>query len=271
MATIADIQRDQRTKTLNEISPKFPDIQELAKLVPAGAELIPGLEQLAGGVDEATQDQQFAIMERALPGITDQFRVASGQVGQQLRGQLPQDVIDFIQTNNAAQSLTGGVAGSGFSGNQFANALGLSSLDMVGQGIARMLGLTQGAQQAFGVPRFDISSEIPGLTDIYNQRTSEELSRTQAALALLGLDVAREGARAGGSGGGGGGGSSFSQGMPDFSQFASTRPFSSAPVGNNFNNAAANVNTFGTRPEGTPVPKAFTSPGLVTASDQFIL
>lgn len=180
------------TKTAERLTPEYPDLQELAKLVPQGRELISGLSGLAGDVDQASQEQQIMMMERAMPGVTGQFATASGQVDQMLKGALPQDVINRIQSSVAARALAGGVPGSGMSGNQFANTLGLTSLDLIGRGISNLMGITEGAQKAFTVPRYDISAEIPGLTDLYNRDVSQELARSQVGLEMFGLEQARD-------------------------------------------------------------------------------
>ena len=210
MATWEQIQRRkerERRERAADLAPQFPDIQEVAKLVPEGRELVPGLSLLAGDIEAVQQERQRGIAEAAMPGVSRMFETAGGQVQQMLQGQVPQDVIDRLQSNVAARALSGGVPGSGFAGSQFARTLGLTSLDMIGRGISGMLGITPVAQETFGVPLTDIQADIPGLTDIYYNQLGQELARSQTELALLGLDVSRAGASAaGGVGGGGGGG-----------------------------------------------------------------
>lgn len=181
----------ERQKQAERLVPQYPDLQELAKLVPRGRELIPGLSGLAGEVDQASQEQQIMMMERASPGVMGRFQTASGQVDQMLQGVMPQDVINRLQSNVAARAMAGGVPGSGFSGNQFANTLGLTSLDLIGRGITSLMGITEGAQKAFTVPRYDIANEIPGLTDLYSRDVSQELARSQVGLEMFGLDQAK--------------------------------------------------------------------------------
>ena len=214
MATWAEIQKKaarEATARRAGIAPQFPDIFEVAQMVPKGVELLPGMTELASGIEESALARRANIAEAAQPGITQQFATAGNQISQMLQGAVPQDVIDRLQSNVAARSLGAGVPGSGFAGSQFARTLGLTSLDMIGQGIGQLMGITPVQQGVFGVEPVDISADIPGTTDYFNQLLGQELSRSQVELALYGLDVSREGAGTGGatgggtSGGGGGG------------------------------------------------------------------
>jgi hypothetical protein len=191
MATVAQLQERARKRLLSttpeELTAQLPDIQEIAKLVPQGAELIPGLTEMASGIEESAQARRANITEMAQPGVTQQFGMANQQISQMLQGAMPQDVIDQIQSNVAARSLSGGVAGSGFAANQYARNLGLTSLDLIGRGLGSLLQVTPQQQALFGTETVDIEQNIPGLTDIYSSQASQAMSRAQTAQELYGL------------------------------------------------------------------------------------
>jgi len=168
-------------KTSQLYTPQLPDLQELAKLVPQGAEAVPGLEALATDVTGAMQRQQIGQMEAASPGITALFGDAFDVTGEMLAGIIPEDVQAQIQNDVAARALGAGAAGSGFGANQYARNLGLTSLDLINRGIGSLLQLTPATQQAFTVQNFDIGAEIPGLEALYTSQVNQEQAKAATA------------------------------------------------------------------------------------------
>ena len=168
-------------RTSQLYTPQLPDIQELAKLVPQGAEAVPGLEALASDVTGAMQRQQIGQMETAAPGITGLFGDAFDVTGQMLAGIVPEDVQAQIQNDVAAAALGAGTYGSQFGGSQYARNLGLTSLDLINRGIGSLLQLTPAAQQAFTVQNFDIGAEIPGLEALYQSEVNREQAKAATA------------------------------------------------------------------------------------------
>jgi hypothetical protein len=80
-------------------------------------------------------------MNTLLPGYSDLLKSGAASAQQELdlsksllSGQIPQDVQDLVQRNSAYGAMQGGFAGSQMSGNLTARNLGLTSLDLMGQG-----------------------------------------------------------------------------------------------------------------------------------------
>lgn len=88
---------------------------------------------LAAGVNTFNQDQLEALIDRALPGARQQIQ---SNIGSQLRGEIPADVAANVRNLTAARAQAGGYSGSGMSGNLTARELGLTSLNLINQGLS---------------------------------------------------------------------------------------------------------------------------------------
>lgn len=100
-----------------------------------------------------------------LPGYSDLAQTNSANIGAQLRGELPQDVINLIGQQSAERGIAGGIGGSQFSNAEYLKALGLTSLGEKEKGGAaydRALGRIK------DIPTFDPSSMFTSPTDMYN-------------------------------------------------------------------------------------------------------
>jgi hypothetical protein len=69
-----------------------------------------------------------------LPGYANMVGQRSENTSQMLRGELPQDVINQISQQSAERGVGGGQAGGPNSNAAYLRALGLNSLDVMGQG-----------------------------------------------------------------------------------------------------------------------------------------
>jgi hypothetical protein len=86
-------------------------------------------------------DYMSGAMERAIPGFADILKEGGtltakmeSVAGQELAGQIPQDVVDQVQRSSAYQSLLSGTSGSQMASANLARNLGLTSLDLIGAG-----------------------------------------------------------------------------------------------------------------------------------------
>jgi hypothetical protein len=86
-------------------------------------------------------DYMSGAMERAIPGFADILKEGGtltakmeSTAGQELAGQIPQDVVDQVQRSSAYQSLLSGTGGSPMASANLARNLGLTSLDLIGAG-----------------------------------------------------------------------------------------------------------------------------------------
>lgn len=129
--TPVDLQQEQLTALQGDIA-AWPDIANLGNLF-----------------------QQYMLnqYETAIPGFRDILKMGGQttkdmltQADQELKGQIPQDVMEQVQRSSAYQSLLSGTAGSGMARGLTARDLGLTSLDLIGQG-AQLAGQAGNAAQ----------------------------------------------------------------------------------------------------------------------------
>lgn len=96
--------------------------------------MFPGLAQYAG---QATA-YQTAQREKIMPGSKQQFRQASNVLNSYLKGEVPQDVVDY--TNRTVAQRTGGsfnpFTGGGRSQQDFARSIGRLSTDLQSAGLS---------------------------------------------------------------------------------------------------------------------------------------
>lgn len=142
--------------------PKIPQLPRLdvgtvqREATTANLAALPGLEQLTTAVNRFNVDEISRMLKQALPGFTGALRRTTETAGALGRGEIPEDVSRAVQSSAAARSLGGGFAGSGFSRNLVARDLGLTSLQLTGEGQNRLMGLGGFAGQMF--PRFDFTT-----------------------------------------------------------------------------------------------------------------
>lgn len=79
-------------------------------------------------------DDIIALLDRMIPGFSEQQKQGSKNTLSMLRGEIPEDVQREVQRSSAFRSLMGGYAGSGMSKAVTARDLGLTSLDLMGRG-----------------------------------------------------------------------------------------------------------------------------------------
>ncbi len=115
----------------------------------------PELSRLAGGIDTANQSQLLNNYNMAIPNYSALTSSASGVTGQELQGQLPQDVINQLQQQAAERGISTGSPGSPNSNAAYLKALGLTSLGEQQTGMTNLSQLTASAPKA---PLFDISN-----------------------------------------------------------------------------------------------------------------
>lgn len=116
---------------------------------------LPGAANLAAGVNQSNEAQLLGQYNMAIPNYSALTATASGVTGQELAGQLPQDVINQLTQQAAERGIATGGAGSANNNSAYLAALGLTSLGEEQQGFAN---LGQLVQQAPKAPFFDPSS-----------------------------------------------------------------------------------------------------------------
>lgn len=140
--------------------PKLPAIDPNAvqsETINANADALPSLQQLGTKVNAYNQTQQLGMLSRALEfALPGGLSKAQSVVNSQLNGEVPNDVRNLLQRSAVAGAYGRGYGPqSGLASNDFLRNLGLTSLQMQGQGMA-------GFQQLAGmVPQtqaFNVSS-----------------------------------------------------------------------------------------------------------------
>jgi hypothetical protein len=119
---------------------------------------MPGLENLAKGFDAFNQDQLTQLMNSIMPGWSKSADQMSKNIASEVSGQIPTDVAQNIQSSDAARALTGGFGGSGLAGNLTAKDLGLTSLNLMGQGQSSMEAWSSTIDKMFAPGEFNIGS-----------------------------------------------------------------------------------------------------------------
>lgn len=97
---------------------------------------LPALENLSSQTNQFNVDQIQKMLKQVIPGYQDITSSVSGTIQSLLKGEVPTDVANTLQSSDAAKALTGGFGGSGIAGNLFAKDLGLTSLDLVTKGLS---------------------------------------------------------------------------------------------------------------------------------------
>lgn len=119
------------------------------------------LLQLLSSLDTAQQGQLLSQYNMAIPNYSGLTSSASANVGQELQGKLPQDVINELAQQGAERGITTGMPGSANSNTAYLRALGLDSLGMMQQGQQNLATMTQAAPiaQLFNPASFLVTPE----------------------------------------------------------------------------------------------------------------
>lgn len=144
--------------------PKVPDWTDInlsdqqAKAISSNQAALPGAEALVSSANQFSQDQIQKMLEQAIPGYSSIVGSASSDIESMLKGQIPTDVSNAVQTSAAARSLGGGYGGSGAARNLVARDLGLTSLDLTGKGISAAETWMQNMNSLYRPSMIDVSS-----------------------------------------------------------------------------------------------------------------
>jgi hypothetical protein len=227
--------------------PKAPKVElapTLSEMVKANASIMPEISNLA----KLYSAEELANMDQVMPGLRQTQAAGLGttqkmfeQAGQELMGNVPEDVQNAIQRSTAYQSLAGGFGGSPMARALTARDLGRTSLDLIGQGaqlagqgantmqiwdnLARRNMLDPGSM--FATPGLATNLAMENAVNKYNRQQYKANIDAQATpwmkqvhdtvltltAAYLGsMGGGGMGGMGGGGGSGGGGGTTFNQG-----------------------------------------------------------
>lgn len=137
--------------------PEIPSLADILKTgVGANVAALPDLQKLATATNVFNQEEITRMLESTAPGLLAGMKSATGNAAALARGEIPEDVQRAVQSSTAARSLGGGYGGSGLSRNLTARDLGLTSLNLTGEGQQRLMGLGGFARNLF--PTFDYTT-----------------------------------------------------------------------------------------------------------------
>jgi len=105
-----------------------------AKAISVDLKSIPGLEDLASRYNSFSSDELLKQMNKVLPGYSETLAKEGADIGGLLKGEVPQDVQDFIGRKAAELGITTGASGGSFTKFGQLRDLGLTSLDAMTKG-----------------------------------------------------------------------------------------------------------------------------------------
>lgn len=132
-----------------------PNTDATSGAASANINALPDIAQITQLINSINQTAQQASNAGRIPGGRGLESISSGNIGQALQGQIPQDVINLIGQQAAERgAATGSPMGAG-SNAAFLRSLGRTSLDLMGQG---QNWLSAANARNPGAPLFDSSS-----------------------------------------------------------------------------------------------------------------
>lgn len=126
--------------------------------VAGNAGVLPATENLASQYNLFNQQQLTQMLQTAIPGYSAITSKASQNILDELSGKIPADVQGAIESSSAAKALTGGFGGSPLAGNLTARDLGLTSLNLMQQGLSSAESWTKMMDSMFAPGQFNVSS-----------------------------------------------------------------------------------------------------------------
>ena len=137
--------------------PTLPSMEQILRGgTAANVANLPDLQKLASQTNVFNQAEITRMLESTTPGLLGGIKSATTNAASLARGEIPEDVQRAIQSSTAARSAGGGFGGSVLGRNLTARDLGLTSLDLTGQGQSRLMNLGAFSRNLF--PTFDYST-----------------------------------------------------------------------------------------------------------------
>jgi len=119
------------------------------------------LYNLAGSLNQFNQGQLLGQYESAVPGYGGLVKKASGNIGEQLAGNVPSDVVNEIIQTAAERGIMTGSPGSPNANAALLRSMGLTSLGLQQQGQENLISMERAAPiaQPFDVSKLFITPE----------------------------------------------------------------------------------------------------------------
>lgn len=155
------------------------------------------LYNLAGGVNQFNEAQLLGMYESAFPGYQGLVKEASGNIAEQLAGNVPSDVVNQIIQSAAERGILTGSPGSPNANTALLRSLGLTSLGLQQTGQENLLNMARATPTAapFDISKLFITPDEIQQAQLYANIYASAPDPAAAAAAA-------RGAAMGGSGGG---------------------------------------------------------------------
>ena len=167
------------------ISPtKYPKVPTAANVDPQQAQqssisgnisALPGLEQLASGVDAFNLKQRRSELDTSIPGFENLLAQGSANMSDWLHGVISPDVAGATIRGSNAQAIAGGYGGSPAARNLQARDLGLTSLNLQQGAEAALPGYMGSMSNLLMGHPFDVTS---GMISPGQQISAEQWNET---------------------------------------------------------------------------------------------
>jgi len=121
---------------------------------------LPGSERLALSTTSFNQQQITDLLNKMLPGWSGNVAQAQKNMASELRGEIPVDVQQAIQSSTAAQALAGGYGDSGMAAHLTAKDLGLTSLNLTQAGETSLENWSGLIDQMYAPATYNVASSF---------------------------------------------------------------------------------------------------------------
>ena len=213
--------------------PNLPTVslaQQQGAAIGANQAALPGAEALASETNQFNQQQVNEMLGQLFPGMSGVANTISQNIASEASGKLPDDVQAAVERSGAAKSLGMGVAGSGTGADMTARDLGLTSLQLTGQGLSSAESWINEADKVYSPGEMNVQSMFVSPEQMYQATNQQDTQQFQRSMMQNEINAAPDpvvsgvvnmvpnavGAMRGGSQlGSGGGGDSSGGGMPD--------------------------------------------------------
>lgn len=218
--------------------------EEAAKAIGANLGNLPAAGQLASQTNALNQKELLSMIRSVVPNFDKLSSDISNNIGEQVHGRLPTDVINQIYRASGAQGVASGTGGSQFAGNLTARDLGLNSLQLMNQGFSNANAWLANTRQNLTAPLFDPSSMFispaqqiavtaeNNANQYNNQWLKNQLKAAQSTASIVGSGLDQFGKSLGSIGSIGGTGSAPSSGGGVSGFSATPANFGSSGFGN---------------------------------------
>lgn len=150
--------------------------------------------KLTSRVNSFNQDEIERMLRHTIPDISAINTKASARISDMVGGAIPQDIQDLISRKAAERGIAGGFNGSGMHRNLAARDLGLTSLQLVQQGLSSADRWIESARRNQMAPLSDVTSMFVSPAQQFAANESKFQRDLYAATLAAAPDPAKRGA-----------------------------------------------------------------------------